>query len=64
MIISEKQILELMQFAQSYINALDTLYRFDKTLLSDCGLHNKKYVASLLGDIARQQSEELIEVKE
>lgn len=59
MIISEKQIIQLIQFSQSYVNALDTLYKFDKTLLSECGLHNKVHVARLLGQIAFQQSEEL-----
>lgn len=58
MIISEKQILELMQFSQVYVNALDTLYKFDKRLLSECGLHNKVHVAKLLMEITNQQSEE------
>lgn len=61
MIISEKQILQLMQFSQAYVIALDSLYQFDKTLLSDCGLHNKVHVARLLQDITNQQSSELKE---
>ena len=59
MIISEKQIMQLMQISQVYMNALDTLYKFDKTLLSECGLHNKIEVANILMQIANQQSEEL-----
>lgn len=59
MIISEKQIMQLMQFSQAYVTALDTLHKFDETLLSECGLHNKIHVAKLLMDIANQQSDEL-----
>lgn len=59
MIISEKQIMQLMQIAQVYQNALATLYKFDKTILTDCGLHNKIEVAKILMNIANQQSEEL-----
>lgn len=55
--------MQLMQFAQVYINALDTLYKFDNKLLTDCGIHNKEYVAKLLGEIASQQSEELKKVE-
>jgi hypothetical protein len=62
--ISEKQIMQLIQFSQTYVMALDTLYQFDKKLLSRCGLHNKDFVAKLLSDIANQQSEELKEVNE
>lgn len=63
MIISEKQILQLMQFAQTYVNALDALYKIEKNMLSECGLHNKLHVAKLLMEIANQQSEELKVVK-
>lgn len=59
MIISEKQIMQLIQIAHVYQNALETLYKFDKTLLSNCGLHNKVEVAKILMNIANQQSEEL-----
>lgn len=59
MIISEKQIMHLIQFAQVYVNALDTLHKFDNTLLTQCGLHNKIYVGKLLQEISNQQSEEL-----
>jgi len=64
MIISEKQIIQLMQFAQVYINALDSLYAFEPSLLSDCGLHNKVHVANLLMTIGSQQSDELKEIKD
>jgi hypothetical protein len=59
MIISEKQVMQLIQFAQVYLNALDQLYKIDKTLLSPCGLHNKFSVSKILMDITNQQSEEL-----
>jgi predicted nucleotidyltransferase len=59
MIISEKQVVQLIQIAHVYQTALDTLYKFDKTLLSNCGLHNKIEIANILMEIANQQSEEL-----
>ena len=59
MIISEKQIIQLMQIAHTYQHALDTLYRFDQTLLTGCGLHNKVEIAKILMAIADQQSTEL-----
>ncbi len=59
MIVSEKQIIQLMQIAHTYQNALETLYKFDQTLLSGCGLHNKVEIAKLLMTIANQQSTEL-----
>ncbi len=62
MIISEKQIMQLLQCAQVYVYALDQLYKFDKTLLSNCGLHNKVHIANILMDIVNQQSEELKDV--
>jgi hypothetical protein len=63
MIISEKQIIQLIQIAHIYLNAIDTLAAIDKTLLTDCGHHNKKHIASILMTIAEQQSEELKDVK-
>jgi len=59
MIISEKQIMQLMQFSQVYVYALDHLYEIDKSLLTPCGLHNKTHVAKILMNIANQQSDEL-----
>ncbi len=59
MIISEKQIIQLIQIAHIYLNAMDTLAQIDETLLTNCGHHNKKHIASLLMKIADQQSEEL-----
>jgi len=59
MIISEKQILQLIQIAHIYLSAIDTLSQIDKSLLTDCGHHNKRHIASILMKIADQQSEEL-----
>jgi len=59
MIISEKQIMQLIQIAHIYLNSLDTLSQIDETLLTNCGHHNKKHIASILMKIADQQSEEL-----
>ncbi len=63
MIISEKQIIQLIQIAHVYLSAIDTLAEIDKTLLTDCGHHNKKHIASILMKIADQQSEQLKEFK-
>ena len=63
MIISEKQIIQLIQIAHIYLNAIDTLASIDKTLLTDCGHHNKKHIASILMTIADQQSDELKDIK-
>jgi hypothetical protein len=62
MIISEKQVLQLMQFAQLYIYALDALHKFDGTILTNCGLNNKINAAKILLDIKNQQSPELINI--
>lgn len=61
MIISEKQILQLIQIAHVHLNALDTLSQIDETLVTNCGHHNKKHIASILMKIADQQSEQLKE---
>lgn len=63
MLISEKQIIQLMQIAHTYQNSLETLYKFDKTLLTKCGLHNKEAIAKILSTIANQQSTELKVIK-
>jgi len=47
MVISEKQIMQLIQIAQTYLNRPD---------LSD---NNRTAIGDLLMDIVRQQSEEL-----
>lgn len=60
MIISEKQIMQLIQIAHVYLSALDQLHSVDETLLTKCGLHNKKHIASILMTIAEQQSTELM----
>lgn len=59
MIISEKQIQELMLVAHVYVRLLEDLSRIDNTILSGCGNHNKTYVAKLLMEITSQQSDEL-----
>ena len=59
MIISEKQIMQLIQIAHIYLNALETLTKIDKILFTNCGQHNKENIAKILMQIANQQSEEL-----
>lgn len=59
MIISEKQILQLIQIAHIHLITIDTLSKIDKTLLTDCGHHNKDHIDRILMKIASQQSEEL-----
>lgn len=63
MLISEKQIMQLIQIAHIHLNALETLSKVDKTLVTNCGHHNRKHIASILMTIADQQSEELKDVK-
>lgn len=63
MIISEKQLTQLVQIVHVYLSALDTLSSIYGDLLTSCGLHNKKYIADLLMKIANQQSEELREIE-
>jgi hypothetical protein len=59
MIISEKQINELMLVAGVYIRLLENLNGINPDFLSHCGKHNKTHVAKLLMEISNQQSEEL-----
>ncbi len=59
MIISEKQIIQLMQFSQAYVNILDTLNNYEDAILSSSGLQNRIHAANLLSQIAEQQSDEL-----
>ena len=63
MIITEKQIAQLIQIAHLHFNAIDTLASIDTDLLTDSGHHNKKHIASILMQIADQQNEELKDVK-
>jgi hypothetical protein len=63
MIISEKQILQLIQIAHIHLNELERLENINKEFLTACGHHNKKSIANLLGTIADQQSEELKEIE-
>lgn len=59
MIISEKQIQELILIANLYIRILENLSLMSKNILSQCGEHNKLHVAKLLMEITSQQSDEL-----
>lgn len=59
LIISEKQIQELMLVAHVYVRLLEDLSRRDSTILSECGSHNKIHVAKLLMEITNQQSKDL-----
>lgn len=59
MIISEKQIMQLIQIAYIYLNAIEDINKIDSRLLTQCGQHNKKNIAEILMKIANQQSEEL-----
>lgn len=59
MIISEKQINELILAAHVYVRLLENLDQINPESLSDCGKNNKKHVANLLMEITRQQSKEL-----
>ncbi len=59
MIITEKQINELILVSHVYLRFLEDVTRIDPTLLSNCGNHNKFHVAKLLMEITNQQSEEL-----
>jgi len=61
MIISEKQIIQLIEFCHAYLNALEELYSFNKKLLSESGVNNKQHMTKLLNQILSQQSEELRE---
>lgn len=55
MIISEKQVHELMMVAHIYLRLLEDIGRQQPEALSECGNKNKSYVANLLQDIASQQ---------
>lgn len=63
MLISEKQIIQLIQIAHVHLSALETLSEIDKTLVTNCGHHNRKHIASILMQIADQQPDELKDVK-
>ena len=55
MIISEKQVHELMMVAHIYLRLLEDIARQQPEALSDCGNHNKFHVAQLLQTIVNQQ---------
>lgn len=55
MIISEKQVHELMMVAHVYLRLLEEIARQHPEALSDSGNHNKLHVAKLLETIVSQQ---------
>jgi len=59
MIISEKQIMQLILIGHQYIRILNEL-----SSLSECGKHNLNAANILLDEIQSQQSEKLFEVKD
>lgn len=61
MLISDRQVNELMMVALVYVRILENLSNLDESFLSDCGKHNKVHVAKLLQEIVSQQSTELKE---
>lgn len=63
MIISEKQINELIMIGHVYLRILEDLARIDETFLSSYDNHNKIYVAQLLMEIVNQQSTTLKNVE-
>lgn len=56
MIISEKQVHELMMVAHVYLRLLEDIGRQQPEALSECGNKNKMHVAHLLQTIVSQQS--------
>ena len=59
MIISEKQIAQLIQLTQSYLTDLEALEKIDSRLINERGVHNKTVMVNLLTQIASQQSDKL-----
>lgn len=55
MIISEKQVHELMMVAHIYLRLLEDIGRLQPEAISECGHNNKLHVANLLQDITNQQ---------
>jgi hypothetical protein len=55
MIISEKQVHDLMMVAHVYLRLLEDIGRQQPEALSECGNTNKRYVAFLLQEITSQQ---------
>jgi predicted transcriptional regulator len=55
MIISEKQVHELMMVAHVYLRLLEDIAKNQPEALSECGNNNKRYVAALLKEITSQQ---------
>ena len=55
-IISEKQVHQLITVAHIYLRLIEDIYRQQPDALSNCGNNNKLHVAKLLQDIVSQQS--------
>jgi len=64
MIITEKQIMQLIQMGHVYLNSLETLSQMNNKILTACGHHNKKAIAEILMTIANQQSSKLLDIKD
>jgi len=63
MIISEKQVYQLIQIANIYLDVMRAVESIDKTWITECGSNNKKNVEMLVQEICDQQSDKLIEIK-
>lgn len=55
MIISEKEVHELMLVAHCYLRLLEDIHRQNPECLSECGENNKRHVAALLQGITSKQ---------
>lgn len=55
MIISEKEVHELMLVAHCYLRLLEDIHRHNPECLSECGVNNKHHVAALLQGISSKQ---------
>lgn len=55
MIISEREVHELMLVAHCYLRLLEDIHRQQPEFLAGCGVNNKYYVADLLQGIASKQ---------
>jgi hypothetical protein len=58
-IISDKQIADLIQIANLYLRVMDRLATINPDCLSECGNHNIVHVARLLQTINEQQSNDM-----
>lgn len=63
MLITEKQIMQLINIAHLHLGFLKSVHETDKTLLTEEGLHNMTHIGALLENITAQQSEEIKEIE-